>query len=115
MGLPPLEVCGAAVKSLTTWRTKPPELFANLSPDCHPVRDKSRRYSQEDKDFIAKEVQRLETEGIIVRSNSPWRAQCLVVKDKGKKRLAIDYLHTINKFTHVDAYPLPSIPELLNN
>ena len=113
--LPPLEVCGAAVKSLTTWRTKPPELFANLSPDCHPVRDKSRRYSQEDKDFIAKEVQRLETEGIIVRSNSPWRAQCLVVKDKGKKRLAIDYSHTINKFTHVDAYPLPSIPELLNN
>ena len=113
--LPPLEVCGSVIPTLPTWKTgDPPELFANLTPDCHPIRDRSRRYSQEDKEFISKEVARLEAAGIIIRSNSPWRAQVLVVKDKPKKRLAIDYSTTINRFTLLDAYPLPNMKELIN-
>jgi len=31
-----------------------------------------------------------------------------------KKRLVIDYSTTINRFTLVDAYPLPNIEELVN-
>ncbi|KAK3865575.1 hypothetical protein Pcinc_028827 [Petrolisthes cinctipes] len=37
--LPPLVICG-----LSELRVDPPELFANLSADCHPVAAKSRRY-----------------------------------------------------------------------
>ncbi|KAK3880099.1 hypothetical protein Pcinc_015367 [Petrolisthes cinctipes] len=42
-----------------------PELFANLSADCHPVAAKSHRYSYDDRKFIEMETQRLLKEGII--------------------------------------------------
>ena len=67
--LPPLVICGLGVLKIDT-----PELFANLTADCHPVAAKSRRYSTEDREFIENEVQRLLKEGIIEQSNSPWRA-----------------------------------------
>ena len=108
--LPPLVICGLGVLKID-----PPELFANLTADCHPVAAKSRRYSTEDREFIENEVQRLLKEGIIEPSNSPWRAQVVVVKGVSrKKRLAIDYSETINKFTLLDSYPLPRIDETVN-
>uniref|UniRef100_A0A5S6R1M3 CCHC-type domain-containing protein n=1 Tax=Trichuris muris TaxID=70415 RepID=A0A5S6R1M3_TRIMR len=68
--LPPL-----AFSCLTTLMADPPRLFAHLTPDCHPVATKSRRFSREDSSFIRNEVQRLLKEGIIEPSDSPWRAQ----------------------------------------
>jgi len=58
----------------------PPEPFANLTADCHPIASKSRRYSQ-DSAFIDEEVKRLLKEGIIEPSLSPWQAQVVVTKD----------------------------------
>lgn len=108
--LPPLVICGLGVLKID-----PPELFGNLTADCHPVASKSRRYSTEDREFIENEVQRLLKEEIIEPSNSPWRAQVVVVKGESrKKRLAIDYSETINKFTLLDSYPLPRIDETVN-
>ena len=108
--LPPLVICG-----FNTIRVDPPKLFANLTADCCPVSARSRRYSYQDRMFIEKETQRLLKEGIIEPSNSPWRAQVVVVKDGLKKwRLAIDYSETINKFTLLDSYPLPRIDDTVN-
>ena len=88
----------------------------NLTTDCHPIATKSRRYSQEDSVFIDKEVKRLLEEGIIEPTRSPWRAQVVVTKDENhKKRLAIDYSQTINRFTLLDAFPLPRMTDLVNN
>ena len=107
---PPLSVCG-----FSTLNISPPEPFANLSADCHPIATKSRRYSRDDLDFIDKEVQRLLKEGNIEPSKSPWRAQVVVTKDENhRKRMAIDYSQTINKFTLLDAFPLPRIDDLVN-
>ena len=54
-------------------------------------------------------------EGIIEPSNSPWRAQVVVTKNKEhKKRMAIDYSQTINTYTQPDAYPLPRMDEFIN-
>ena len=54
-------------------------------------------------------------EGIIEPSQSPWRAQTLVVcPENHKKRLVVDYSQTINRFTHLDAYPLPRIVDMVN-
>ena len=107
---PPLTLCG-----LTTLSVDPPELFANLTADCYPVASKSRRYSFDDRKFIEKETQRLLREGILEPSNSPWRAQIVVTKDDNhKKRLAIDYSQTINRFTLLDGYPLPCIDDTVN-
>jgi len=108
--LPPIVLCG-----LTTLRVNPPELFSNLTADCHPVATKSRRYSFDDRKFIDQETQRLLKEGIIEPSNSPWRAQVVVTKDENhRKRLAVDYCQTINRFTFLDGYPLPRIDDLVN-
>lgn len=106
---PPLNVCG-----LTTFTVSPPPLFENLTPNCAPVATKPRRYSAEDQAFIASETQKLLAEGIIEPSTSPWRAQVVVTEnDRHKKRMVIDYSSTINRYTLLDAYPLPRIDDLV--
>ena len=92
---------------------KTPDLFANLTDDCHPVASKSRRYSFADKQFIEKETKRL-----LEKSNSPWRAQIVVLKDpyvQSRRRLAVDYSQTINRFTLLDAYPLPYLMRIITS
>ena len=54
-------------------------------------------------------------EGIIKPSKCPWRAQVVVTKDENhQKRMVIDYLQTIYKFTLLDPFPLPRIDDLVN-
>ena len=94
----------------------PAEPFANLTENCHPIASKSRRHSRDDLKFIDGEVERLLSKGIIEPSNSPWRAKAVVTKDENhKKRLAIDYSQTINRFTLLDTFPLPRVNDLVND
>ena len=107
---PPVKIC-----NLTTLDVTPSPLFQYLSPDCKPIATKSRKYSHEDQNFIKNETNRLLAEGIIEPSDSPWRAQVMVTKnERHKKRLVIDYSQTINKYTNLDAYPLPNIEKTVN-
>ena len=92
-------------------------LFSNLAPDARPIATKSRRYSEEDRNFIQENVDKLLSEEVILPSSLPWRAQVVVVKDefnRHKKRLCVDYSQTINIYTELDAYPLPRIDEMEN-
>ena len=93
---------------LSTLKMQPPSLFANLTEDCKPIATKSRRYSATDKAFISKTVAELMQNKKVEPSNSPWRAQVLCVGGDGthRRRMAVDYSMTINKFTLPDAYPL---------
>ena len=59
-------------------------------------------------------MERLLFEGIIESSRSPWCAQVLVVKNQQKRRLVIDYSQTVNRFTFLDAYPLPRIEDIVH-
>ena len=93
---------------------EPPDLFCNLSHDCKPIAIKPRKYNSSDKMFIKGKIQRLLSEGIIEPSTSPWRAHVVVTKDDNhKKMLVIDYSQTINKFTQLDAHPLPNMDDLI--
>ena len=93
----------------------PPRIFRTVKKDCKPVVTKSRRYSKEDETFIKEEVMKLLKEGVIEPSNSSWRAQVLITKDeRHKKRMVIDYSQTVNRFTELDAYPLPRIDDKIN-
>ena len=109
--LPPLEVCG-----LSTLNVDPPAPFENLASDTKPIATKSRRYTKPDQLFIKSEVQNLLREGIIEPSKSPWRAQVVVTKEQEnhKRRLVVDYAQTINKFTQLDAYPVPRMDDFIN-
>ncbi|CAH8833617.1 unnamed protein product [Trichobilharzia szidati] len=92
----------------------PPPLFHNLTPKCVPIATKSRRHSTSDEHFIKLEIKNLLSEQIIEPSNSPWRAQVLVTtNERHKRRMVIDYSQTINRFTLLDAYPLPKIDEII--
>ena len=94
---------------MATSTVEPPPLFAALSPDCKPVADKSHFYSETDRKFIATEVEKLLHDGIIEEGRSPWRAQVLVTGgNHQKKRMVVDYSRTINRYTELDAYPLPN-------
>ena len=107
---PPLKIC-----NLTALNVDPPPLFEYLSTDCKPIAAPSRKYSQEDRTFIESEIKRMLSEGIIEPSSSPWRAQVVITKnERHKKRLVIDYSQTINRFTTLNAYPLPRIDETVN-
>ena len=89
-------------------------LFQNLQPDHKPIATKSRKLNDSNKTFIKNEVSHLLKEGIIEPSLSPWRAQVLVTKDKRhKRRMVVDYSQTINRYTFLDAYPLPKIDEII--
>ena len=108
---PSLTVCGLATMAVPL-----PTLFGNLTTDCRPVAVKSRRYTAPDTKFIESEVRRMQAEGIIEPSQSPWRAQVLVTANENhKKRLVIDYSQTINRFTQLDAYPLPNIEKMVGD
>ena len=89
------------------------KLFYNIKEDCRPIACKSRKYSDSDKLFISEEVSKLLKAGIIKRSHSPWRAQVLITNDdRHRRRMVIDYSRTINKFTELDAYPLPRLDDM---
>ena len=104
-----LQVC-----TLEAARVEAPRLFANLAPDCYPIATKSRKYSKPDSKFIQTEIKRLLSDKIIEPSTSPWRAQIIVTtNERHKKRMVIDYSQTINRFTYLDAYPVPKVDELV--
>lgn len=106
----PLAICNLAAAKVA-----PASLFEYLTPDCHPISTKTRRLSQFDNQFIVSEVDSLLKEDVIEPSRSPWRAQALVTATENhKRRMVIDYSCTINRFTQLDAYPIPRIEELVN-
>ncbi|XP_054259845.1 uncharacterized protein LOC128984538 [Macrosteles quadrilineatus] len=90
-------------------------LFEHISHDCHPISVKSRRHTVTDYQFISEEIRSLLHEGVIEPSISPWRAQAFVTSSENhKKRMVIDYSNTINRFTSLDAYPIPNLEEIVN-
>ena len=106
----PLKVCGLAKMDIEA-----PPLFSNTMGNPRPIAIKSRRHSSYDLAFIREEVERLLKEDIIETSTSPWRAQVLVTSGENRKRrMVIDYSQTINRYTQLDAYPIPCINDLVN-
>ena len=110
-GVGNLHVTGLAMANVDT-----PQVFPHLKENCSPIATKSRRFNDDELSFVREEIQHLLDEDIIEPSNSPWRAQVVIVDpddDIHRKRMVIDYSRTINKFTDLDAYPTPRIDTLV--
>ena len=86
-----------------------------MLPTCKSIAVKTRKFSAADQELIRIETKRLLQEGRIEKSNSPWHAQPLIV-DHGndKKKMCIDFSQTVNLYTMLDAYPLPTIESIVN-
>ena len=104
--------CGVVIAKVAA-----PSLFGNLISGWRPIASKSRRFNIQDKSFIKSTVDEWKKAGTIRRSKSPWRAQCVIVKnaDGQIQRLAIDYSQTVNIFTEKDGYPIPLIEDMVND
>ena len=97
----------------TAMKVKPLPVIT-LENTAKPVRCKSRFRTRDDNLFIRSEVRRMKEEGIIQPSRSSWRSQIVVATGaSGKKRLAIDYASTVNRFTQPDAFPVPLVRDVL--
>lgn len=105
----PLRICNVMEASVP-----PASLFTHLSPHTKPIAVRSRHHTADDERFIKTEVSKLLEDGIIEPSVSPWRAQVLIAGGGlHKKRMVIDYSQTINKYTELDAFPLPKIETIV--
>ena len=92
----------------------PVKLFKHLKDSCISTATRERRYSTHDKKFTSTEVKRLLADDLIEPSHSPWRAQPFIITPEyHRKRMVIDYSQTINKFTQLDAYPLPLMQDIV--
>ena len=84
-------------------------------PQYTPLYPKSPAQLQ----IIKEEIQKMIEQDILVPSNSPWGAPCLLVKKKSEHgmkispRRVVDY-RKLNKVTKPDFYPLPNIQTLLD-
>lgn len=106
----PLKICNVLAANVP-----PASIFHDLSTAIKPIAIKSRRFNSEDEEFIKQEIDKLLEDGVIEPSISPWRAQVLVAGGgQHRKRMVIDYSLTINKFTQLDAYPLPYIETIVS-
>ena len=116
--LPKIELEGPPkVLALTIANIEPPPLFLNLTENVYPIACSSRKFSTPDAIFIKDTVKELCKSGVVRPSNSPWRAQVLITGNDSphsKRRMVVDYSRTINRFTQLDAYPLPQIDTIVN-
>jgi RNase H-like domain found in reverse transcriptase/Reverse transcriptase (RNA-dependent DNA polymerase)/Aspartyl protease/Zinc knuckle len=83
------------------------------SGDAIPIKQRPYRHSPKEKKFLQEEVERMLEEEIISVSSSPWTSPVVLVKQKDKTRICIDY-RKLNTVTKKDNYPLPRIDDLLD-
>lgn len=91
-------------------------LFAKVNVDssARPVFLKSRTLPFAFRAQVEREIDRLESEGILRKvESSEWATPLVpVAKAEGKLRLCGDYKLTVNRFLAVDEHPLPTLDEL---
>ena len=81
--------------------------------DTIPIRQKNYRIPQTYREKVMEELEEMEKNEIIEKSESEWASPMVIVKKKdGGVRLCVDY-RRLNAITKFDAYPMPRIEELL--
>ncbi len=78
-----------------------------------PVRIPPCRVAPGRRKIVEDEIQKMEKEGTIIKSSSPWCSPSVLVRKKdGTIRFCVDYCK-LNDVTHKDEYPLPRIDDIL--
>ncbi|KMQ88444.1 reverse ribonuclease integrase, partial [Lasius niger] len=82
--------------------------------DARPIKQRYRPRNPAMQAVIDREVEEMETAGVIEPSHSAWSSPVVVVKKKdGKFRFCIDF-RKVNEVTEKDAYPLPQVTATLD-
>ena len=87
--------------------------FSIVTNEARPVKLRPYRVPVCHQDEVSQQLARMEEQGVISLSKSPWASPLVFVKKKdGSLRLCVDY-RKLNALTVGDSFPLPSIEELL--
>ena len=90
------------------------EVKLPLLPDARPHRHAPSRVGPEGQKLIEEEIQKMEANGIIRKSNSAWASRVvLVTKKDGSVRFCVDY-RDVNSKLHVEDSPLPLTAEAID-
>jgi len=82
--------------------------------DARPIRQPPRRLPISQQADCEKEVQEMQSKGVIEQGQSPWSSPVVLVRKKdGSLRFCVDY-RKLNAVTKFDAFPLPRIDETLD-
>lgn len=87
-----------------------------LKPGARPVKQKNRKFSEEQNSFIDKEIQKLLRQDVVQPSQSNWSARIVLSREerKNRYRLCIDY-RAVNALSAApSAHPLPNIQEVMD-
>lgn len=76
-------------------------------------RQRPYRASGPDQDEIKRQINNLMSKGLITPSTTPFGAPIILVKQKDKVRMVVNYKE-LNKQTIPDNYPLPNVQDLLD-
>ena len=81
-----------------------------------PIKHKNRKFSEEQNNFIDREVQKLLSQDIVQPSQSSWSARIVLSWEEKKQRwrLCLDYRAANSLSIAPMAHPLPNIEELLH-
>ncbi|XP_076660385.1 uncharacterized protein LOC143363724 [Halictus rubicundus] len=81
--------------------------------DCAPIKQAPLRLPFHRRDEVKELLAKMERQGVIEESKSPWSSPIVLVKKKdGSTRFCVDY-RRLNDVTKKDSYPLPRIEETL--
>ncbi|XP_054274663.1 uncharacterized protein K02A2.6-like [Macrosteles quadrilineatus] len=88
----------------------------NVKDETQPIYIKPRHMPYALKEKVEKELERLETLGIITRvESSDWGTPIVpVVKPNGSVRICADYKVTLNKVIKDEHYPIPRIDDIMS-
>ncbi|KAH9117954.1 hypothetical protein LEN26_012317 [Aphanomyces euteiches] len=92
-------------------------LRVTLKADAKPVRCKARRYSKEQREFMAKHVDELQAAGLCYRNpRSKWCSAPLIVKkpDANEFRMTVD-VRPVNAQTERILWPMPMLEVILDH
>ena len=89
------------------------QMYINTG-DSLPVGQPPRRIPFALRQEVAHQLQKMQTEGVIEPSTSPWSSPVVLVKKRdGTHRFCVDY-RKLNSVTKPDRFPLPRIDDLLD-
>ena len=88
----------------------------NIRPGSKPIKQRLRRFDEEKRRAIGKEISKLLAAGFIKEVYHPeWLANPVLVKKKnGKWRMCVDYT-SLNKACPKDPLPLPRIDQIVDS
>ena len=88
--------------------------FAINTGDSAPKKQAARRIPYAARQEITSQLKRMQPEGVIESSESPWASPVVLVRKRdGSLHFCVDY-RGLNAVTKADVYPLPRIDDLLD-